>query len=156
MKKKVLTAILAGAATLSVAFSMAACSYGGTFGLDTDQETGALVVSAENGQEGSVVTGSFKVKKGEIVVFSPQLTDGAIEVVVKKGENVVFDKRYFSTDKVLSTEKLAEGDYTVQVTCRHASGKMVICPNDEKEWAKQDAELIKELKSAGVISSDSE
>lgn len=150
MKKKILTAVLAGAAALSMAVSMAACSYGGTFGMDTDNETGALIVTAESGQEGSVVTGSMKVKKDDIVVFSPQLTDGAIDVVVKSGKKVVYEKRYFSTDRILNTEKLPEGDYTVQITCKHASGKMVICPNNEKEWKKQDADLVKAMEQAGV------
>lgn len=155
MKKKILTAVLAGAAALSMAVSMAACSYGGTFGMDTDKETGALIISAESGQEGSVVTGNMAVKKDEIVVFSPQLTDGAMDVVVKKDNKIVFEKRYFSTDKVLSAEKLAAGDYTVQVTCKHASGKIVICPNNEKEWKQQDAELEKILEDNNVVSKNS-
>jgi hypothetical protein len=87
--------------------------------LQTDEETGAYVVNADNAAEGSTVAsvgGGINVEKGQILVVSPDLRKGAmqLQLVNVRGETV-FDEKV--SGHVLDTYEIPVDTYSLVASC---------------------------------------
>ena len=148
--------LMAGAASAVI---IAGCGGGaGASGaLIVDSVDNVIKVTSDKA-DGTAATGDITVKENDYVIFSPNLTEGSIEVrmVPDKGStadedtipsfndaDVVFEKTY--SGRVLSNETIAPGDYYVLITADKADGSMIITSENKDEFEKQNEDLQKEL-----------
>ena len=158
MKKKSIFALLAA---FVLAFALAACAGQGTLGGEALEEDGVSYyhADADDAGKGSAVGAldSFTVGQGELVVVSPMLSKGKVQVRLTEGtdtEKPVLDEEI--SGQVLSTYEVAPGTYSISVTVLDdgTTGYVNILPMDKAEYEAQNESLAEELAELGVEDKD--
>ena len=117
-KKQLLSAF-----AIVLAGSLAACGETGSLSDSIDSETGTITYTAEKATAGSALSGAtVDVKEGDIVVVSPLMDKGALNVQLTQGaigtedfaEEPAVDEDF--DGKVLKTFEVDPGEYTVTVS----------------------------------------
>ena len=149
--KKIISVIAAGAV---FCLSLAGCA-GAAGVLAVDTEDNVITITSEN-SDGTEATGNLTVGENDYVIFSPDFTDGSVDVKfiadtgfeessLQTPENAqaAFEGSY--SGRVLSNEVIAPGDYYVSVNAHKADGTMIITTADKDEFEKQNEDFKKEL-----------
>ena len=138
-------------ALLVGSFVLVGCAGKGSLSSDIEDETGAYMVKADDAGKGSMVmaSGGFVVKEGQIVVVSPAIKKGNLQVKLMNASNeAVLDEKV--TGSVLSTFEIAPGDYAISVTCNEdgTTGELIVVAVDAAEFEKQNQDLDAALAAA--------
>lgn len=126
-------------------FVLAACAGNGTLSSEIDDETGAYMVTADDAGKGTAVGslgGGVEVGEGQLLVASPDLQKGSLQLRVLDGAGeVVIDEE--QSGHVLSTHELEPGDYSVSVTCNEdgATGTLLLVAVDAVDFEAQNQDL---------------
>lgn len=143
----------AAVAALACMLLLSGCAGRGTLSSDIDDQTGAYKVTASDaGKDSAVATsGGVIIEEGQILVVSPDLTKGSLQVRLVAGvDDVVLNEKV--SGRVLSTFDIAPGEYAIGVTCNEngTTGALVIAPVNATEFEQQNQDLDAALKSSGV------
>lgn len=131
-------------AALVVVVGLAACTATeSTFALDINDESGALMIAADNAE--GELTSSIEIGENDVLQLSPFFDKGG--VVVKLADdagNVVFEQA--AEGKDLAVYEVDPGTYEVTVTAQgNPTGTMTIYAADVDELAEMDAALEETL-----------
>lgn len=142
--KKTIAACAAAILTLG---TLAGCS-AGTFTSDLLEDENGYKITAENADAGTSAgaLGGFEVKEGEVVVLSPNLEKGKINIrlTTDKDDEAALDETV--DGRVLSTYEVEPGTYSYGATVKEkATGTMVVTTVDKDEIDQQSKEFEKEL-----------
>lgn len=136
-------------------FALAGCAGKGSLSSEINDETGAYIYKADDAGSGSSVlaSGGFVVKEGQIVVMSPDMSKGSLQLkLLDSKNNAVLNEK--ATGRVLSTFEVAPGDYGIGVACNEngSTGSLVVAVVDKAEFEKQNQDLEKYLGAVGQAS----
>ena len=150
MKRTIACAV---AAALACMLLLAGCAGRGTLSSAIDDETGAYKVTANDaGKDSAVVAGGGVIlEEGQILVVSPDLTKGSLQVrLVDGSNNVVLNEKV--SGRVLATFDIAPGEYAIGVTCNEngTTGTLLVASVNVAEFEQQNQDLDAILKSTGV------
>ncbi|MBQ9057978.1 MAG: hypothetical protein IJ125_02210 [Atopobiaceae bacterium] len=125
--------------------ALGGCAGKGTLSSAIDDETGAYTVTADDAGKGASVGsigGGIEIEEGEILVASPDLSKGSLQMrLLDAGGEVVLDEKM--SGHVLSTHELSPGDYSIGVTCNEdgTTGTLLLVATDAKEFEQQNQDL---------------
>ena len=120
-------------------------------GSEIDEETGAYTILADDAGKDTAVamSGGIEVAEGQVLVVSPTLEEGSIQVTILDADtNPVVDEKI--SGKTFTTYELEPGDYGVGATCLEdgTTGTVLVCALDKAEIEQQDADLAELLGTA--------
>lgn len=138
-------------------FILAGCAGRGSLSSDIIDETGAYKVTADDAGKGSAVmaSGGVTVKEGQIVVVSPDLQKGSLQLkLIDSSNKTVFDEKI--TGRVLDTHEFDFGEYAISVTCNEdgTTGTLLVVAVDAAEFEKQNQDLEAALAEAAKTVSE--
>lgn len=154
MKKAI--AVVVFALVLACAMALSGCGPKGTMSSDIDDNTGAYTVTTDNATTDMALgtTGGIVVQAGQVLVISPELTSGSLQVKIlnleaPESDNPLVDEKISGTE--LGVYELAPGDYGVGVNCAEdgTTGTMTIVAVDSAEFEKQNRNLDAVLSAMG-------
>ena len=138
--------------------ALAACAGNGTLGDDIDPDTGAIIVTANDAGKGSAVgslSGGFEIEQGELLVVSPDLYKGSLQVRLLDGAGEIVLNEQVSGHE-LSTYELEPADYSFGVTCSEdgTTGTAMIVAVDASEFEKQNRDIYAALEAVADSASE--
>ena len=141
----VLCALLVGA------LALVGCAGRGSLSSELTDEAGGYKVIADDAGKGSSVmaSGGFIVEEGQIVVISPDMSKGNLQIRLMDGAgNIVIDEKIGG--RVLSTYEIAPGDYGIGAKCDEngPTGTILVVAVDKAEFEKQNQDLEAALAAA--------
>ena len=154
--KTILLALVIGIFVASM-FALAGCAGGskggGTLSSEILEETNAFKVTADNadGKSGVKVDGAIVLKESDVLVVSPDLQKGKLQVkLLDKSDNAVFDKEV--SGQVLDSYEVAAGEYAISVDCLEGgtTGTLLVVAVDAEEFEQQNQDLEKALETVGA------
>lgn len=118
-----------------------------------ESEDNVITVTSENSDE-TEATGNLTVGENDYVIFSPNFTDGSVDVkfLPESGSDESLPSSSGNTDvtyegtysgRVLSNEVITPGDYSVYITSHKADGSMTIRTINKDEFEKQNEDFEK-------------
>ena len=139
------------AATFALALTLAGCAGNGSLIGEDVNDAGAFQVTADDAAKDAAVMGveSFAVAEGQIVIVSPNLTKGSLQVTLSAGEDdTAIDESV--SGAVLSTYEVAPGTYSISVACNEAgtTGTLLVLAMDADEFDQQQDDLDAALAEA--------
>lgn len=143
--KKTFAACAAAILTLG---TLAGCS-AGTFTSDLLEDENGYKIVAENAGEGTSAGAldGFEVKEGELVVLSPDLEKGKINIRLtnSKDEDAALDETVGGRE--LTTYEVEPGTYSYGATVKEkATGTMIVTKVSKDEFDAQSKSFEKDLK----------
>ena len=144
---KLAKTLVGAVAGLALALGLAACtSSESVLALEINDETGALMISADNAD--GEVTSAIELGEGDILQLSPFFDKGSATVKLNdESGNTVFEETV--DGKVLSTYEVEPGTYEVVVTANDGTtGTMTIYAANADELAEMEASLDEALSEA--------
>lgn len=127
----------------------------GTLSAETVAETGAFKVTANDAKadDGVSKAAALTLNEGDILIVSPDLEKGKLQVTLKDASgNVAFDQEM--SGRVLSNHEVKAGTYDVTITCKEAgtTGSILVINQSAEEFAAQNKALDEALAEQGVTS----
>ena len=129
---------------LAGALALAGCAGRGTLSSDIDDTTGTYVAKANDAGKGSAVaaSGVMVVKEGQILVISPDMQKGYLQIrLLNAAGDVVVNEK--ASGHALATHEIAPDDYAIGVACDvdGATGTVTVAAVDAAEFEKQNHDL---------------
>ena len=148
-------------ALLLSALVLVGCAGKGSLSSDLGDGDGAYKVTADDAGKGSAVmaSGGFVVEEGQIVVISPDMTKGNLQIrLLNASGDLVIDEKV--SGHVLSTYEVASGDYGIAAVCNEdgATGTVLVVAVDKAEFEKQNQDLeaaLAAMTASGAASASS-
>lgn len=125
----------------------------GTLSSEIIAETGAFKATASDAKldAGVGASAAITIKDGDVLMVSPDLTQGKMQVTLTDDSGkVAFDQEV--SGRVLDTYEVDPGTYDINMTCKEAgtTGTVLAASNNKEELAAQDKALDEALEEAGV------
>lgn len=151
--KKFLVVLVALATCLAALAGCASNAGGGTLHSEFVAETGAFKVTADNVDANAAITvgGAVTIKKGDVLLVSPDLTKGKLQVTLTdKSGKTAFDKTL--SGRILDTYEMDEGTYDITIVCKETgtTGSLLAIGANAAEYEQHDHELEEILGSMGA------
>ena len=132
-------------------FVLTGCAGRGSLSSEIIDETNAYKVTADDASKNSAVgaSGGFIVEEGQIVVVSPDIQKGSLQIKLSLGtQQPAIDEKI--NGHVLSSYEIVPGDYAISTTCNEdgTTGTVLIVAVDKTEFEKQNADLEATLAAA--------
>lgn len=119
---------------VACACALGACAGRGYLGDDVDEATGAYTYTADDAAKGAEVAslgGGVEIGEGQVLVLTPDLTKGSLEVrLMDEAGETVLDEVESGQDP--TTRELEPGDYSISVSVveNGTTGTLVVASTD--------------------------
>ena len=139
-------------AALACAVALAGCAGAGSL-QGEDADGGACQVTADNAAKGAayVSLGDVEIAKGQLLVLSPVLQKGSLQVeLFEDADEDALDQTV--SGSVLSTYEVDPGSYSMRVTCAEngTTGTLLVHVMDAAEFERQNQALDAALSDAAA------
>lgn len=134
--------------------ALVGCAGKGSLSDDIDDTTGAFTFTADDAGKDSTVGslgGGIDIKDGQILVVSPNLEKGSLQLgLMDEDMDVALDETV--SGRQLTTHELDAGSYSIMVKSLEdgTTGTMVVVAVDADEFEKQNKDLEAVLANVGV------